>query len=75
MLYPLGAPHEINFIIAGCVMNFFKAPLLNNPIVNDYVCKESRGTAFSFGFMGWNSAMIVSFLVLYENTKDLDPIP
>lgn len=75
MLYPLGAPHEKYFILAGCVMNFFKAPLLNNPIVNDYVCKESRGTALSFGFMGWNLANIVSFMILYEYTKDLDPMP
>ena len=75
MLYPLGAPSETNFIIAGCILNFFKAPLLNNPIVNDYVCKSSRGAAFSFGFMGWNLASIVSFMVLYEYTKDMDPIP
>ena len=75
MLYPLGAPKENLFIFAGCVMNFFKAPLLNNPIVNDYVCKESRGTAFSFGFMGWNLANLISYMILYEYTKDLDPMP
>ena len=60
LLYPLGAPKQIFFIIAGCSMNVFRAPLKNSPLVNDYVVKESRGRAISFGYMGWTIAVIVS---------------
>ena len=75
LLYPLGAPNEIYFILAGCSMNVFRAPLKNSPLVNDYVCKESRGQAISFGMMGWTLAVIMSLQLLYNFTKDMDPMP
>ena len=43
-------------------------------MILDYVCEESQGTAISFGLMGLSIGIITSLNVLFEFTKDLDPI-
>jgi hypothetical protein len=51
----------------------FADPIVNNPLVLDYVVKEDRGAAVSLTLMGLSLGVILSLSVLFEVLKDLDP--
>ena len=70
---PLGAPRQWVYIVGNCLFNFVLSPIRASPLVLDYVTKQSRGTAISFGTMGFSIGVILSLSVVFEFTKDLDP--
>ena len=49
VFYPIVAPNTTLFYIVACMFNLFADPISNNPLVLDYVIKEDRGAALSFG--------------------------
>ena len=73
VLFPTFAPDKGGYIFCAVIYNFFVTPVTNNPLIQDYVCKESRSRAVSFSFMGLSLGVITSLAILFEFTKDADP--
>ena len=48
------------------------SPLMNNPLLQDYVEKDSRGKAGGFQFMGVAAGIIFSQAVVIQLTKGVD---
>ena len=73
-IIPRGAPNEWMFIAGTSLFNLLICPLQASPLIIDYVAKESIGTAISFGMIGLSLGVICTLLVVFEFTKDLDPL-
>ena len=65
VLFPALAPEQSGYVLCAFLYNFFITPVSNNPLVQDYVAKESRGKAVSFSFMGLSLGVILSLSVLF----------
>jgi hypothetical protein len=46
---------------------------ISNPMINDYVEKETRGKAFIFNGLGYVLGETFAMAVLFNLTKSLDP--
>ena len=65
IFFPLFAPNSYGFYMCRVIFSITSAPISNNPLVNDYVVKESRGAAVSFTMMGLSLGIIISLSVLF----------
>ena len=74
ILYPIVAPNHSLYIFCSTIFTLVISPISNNPLIQDYVVKESRGKAVSFSMMGLSMGVIMSLSVLFQFTKDMDPI-
>ena len=74
VLYPIVSPSGTLYILCSCLYNLIISPITNNPLVQDYCVKESRGQAVSFSMMGLYLGVIMSLSVLFEFSKDIDPV-
>ena len=74
VLFPIAAPSEGLYIACGVVFFLFTSLVEDNPLIMDYVIKEDRGKAFSSTIMGLSVGVLLSFNVLYEFTRNLDPM-
>ena len=74
VIFPLVAPDKDVYYVVACLFTLMITPINNNPLVQDYVQVESRGTAVSLSMMGLALGIIVSLSVLFQLTKNLDPV-
>ena len=72
-LLPTVAPNENLFIAVSIGISIAVAPILNSPLLQDYVEIESRGKAQGFSVMGLALGIIISLAVMVQFTKNLDP--
>lgn len=68
------SPNESLYILCGSVFTFLVSPVNYAPLVPDYVHKDWIGKGVAFSLMGMNLGIIVSLGVLFQFTKDMDPL-
>ena len=74
VIFPIVAPNQNLYYMMACIYTLLATPINNNPLVQDYVQVESRGTAVSLSMMGLALGIIISLSVLFQFTKNLDPV-
>jgi len=74
ILFPIVAPSVGMYIVVAVIMNLVLQPVGMSPLIQDYVVKESQGSALSFSMMGLSLGVIMSLSVLFQFTKTLDPM-
>jgi len=72
--YPLSAPSKTWFLVSTCFFFTFMSPIGDNPLIMDYVCKESRGRAISIGIMGVSLGIVLSLNVIFKYTVEINPL-
>lgn len=73
ILFPLAAPSPTMYVAVSSLYSLIVTPVTNNPLIQDYVVKESRGAANSLAMMGLSLGVIMCLSVLFQFTKNLDP--
>jgi sugar phosphate permease len=58
--------------IVRILLGIAAQPIVVHPLINDYVKKNSRGTAVSFNSLAVVLGEIIAIGVLFQVTKDLD---
>lgn len=61
-------------MVCGSVFTFLCSPVNYAPLVPDYVDNDQIGKGVAFSLMGMNLGIIISLGVLFQFTKDLDPL-
>ena len=68
------SPNETLFVVCGSIFTFLVSPVNYAPLVPDYVHKDWIGKGVAFSLMGMNLGIIISLGVLFQYTKDMDPM-
>ena len=72
--FPFAAPSKACFLLFSALFMLFMGPMGDSPLLMDYVCKESMGSAVAMRLIGVNIAVIFSNNVLWPLLKPLDPV-
>jgi len=70
----LVSPNKILFLLCSGLFTVFMGPLGDSPLIMDYVCKESIGSAISMRLIGVNVSVLVSTWVLWPLVRSLEPM-
>jgi uncharacterized membrane protein YjfL (UPF0719 family) len=73
-MFPVVSPNETLYMVCGSIFTLLVSPVNYAPLVPDYVHKDSIGKAVAFSLMGISLGVVASLGVLFEYTKDLDPL-
>jgi len=72
-LMPWTSPNQNYYVIASVALNLVMTPIAYSPIIQDCSQKESLGKAVALSMLGSNLGVIISLLILFHFTINLDP--
>jgi MFS family permease len=73
-LLPVTSPNKDLFVLISICGSVSVVPILNSPLLQDYVEVESRGKAGGITVMGMAFGIIGSLAIIVQFTKKLDPL-
>ena len=71
---PLSAPSILLVSLARGLLGIAVQMQLGNPLVNDYVAKDSRGKASLYISFGYILGETFAMVVLFRFSRDMDPL-
>jgi MFS family permease len=73
-LNPIVSPNIYIFVLLSVFFDIGTTPIGLNTLILDYVAKKDRGKAIAYNTMAVSVGVIVSMQVLFNFTKDIDPL-